>query len=171
MFRRLMGAVLLATGSLVFAAEPVREVKAEDPVAVRNDVAQPGEAIVTLRYFKIRKGSFPEFLQASQEGVWPFFEKIGSRVIGMWQVLHPDGIETAARDNPGYDEVWLMTRYASVEHWRATRDMAKLGGNGPDYQKARAALSLRQSLTLESNVQFLQGSTWQSPPQFLPGVE
>ena len=40
-----------------------------------------------------------------------------------------------------------MTRYASVEHWRATRGMAALGGNGPDYENAVAALRLRRELT------------------------
>ena len=30
---------------------------ADRPHPVRNDVAQPGEEIVTLRYFKIKKGS------------------------------------------------------------------------------------------------------------------
>lgn len=57
---------------------------ADRPHPVRNDVAQSGEEIVTLRYFKIKKGSFDEFLRVSVEGVWPYFEKLGSRVIGMW---------------------------------------------------------------------------------------
>jgi len=39
---------------------------------VRNLAAQPGEEIVTIRSSKIRKGSFPQFLKASQEGIWPF---------------------------------------------------------------------------------------------------
>ena len=41
------------------------------PRPVRNNVAQPGEEVVTLRYFKIKKGSFDQFLKASVEGVWP----------------------------------------------------------------------------------------------------
>jgi|SRR5215471_6157558 len=43
---------------------------ADRPHPVRNDVAQPGEEIVTLRYFKIKKGTFDEFLRVSIEGVW-----------------------------------------------------------------------------------------------------
>ena len=50
---------------------------------MRNDVAQAGEEIITLRYFRIKKGTFDQFLKASVEGVWPYFEKLGSRVIGM----------------------------------------------------------------------------------------
>jgi hypothetical protein len=42
--------------------------------------AQPATKSFTLRYFRIRKGSFDQFLKASVEGVWPYFEKIGSRV-------------------------------------------------------------------------------------------
>ncbi len=136
------------------------------PIAVRNDVAQPGEPIVTKRYWKIRKGSFPQFLRASQEGVWPFFEKIGARVIGMWQVVEIEGKDASA----DFDEVYLMTQYASVDHWRATRDMAELGGNGPDWAAAREALLLRRSLTIETSVEFLRGSTWHNPPYFMPGV-
>ena len=64
----------------------------QPPRPVRNDVAQTGEEIVTLRYFRIKKGTFDQFLKASMEGVWPYFEKLGSRVIGMWQVFAPAGV-------------------------------------------------------------------------------
>lgn len=166
-------ALALALGSQSGqASEVAGEASSDEPVSVRHDVAQPGEPVVTLRYFRIRKGSFAQFLDASQTGVWPFFEKIGARVVGMWQVVHPAGVgETAAGAHDDYDEVWLMTRYASVEHWRATRRMAELGGSGPDYHKALEALRLRRSLTLATDLRFLQGSTWQTPPQYLPAVE
>ncbi|MFP6583606.1 MAG: hypothetical protein VCD00_13770 [Candidatus Hydrogenedentota bacterium] len=138
------------------------------PIPVRNDVAQPSEPIVTKRYWKIEKGNFPEFLKVSQEGVWPFFEKIGSRVIGMWLVVHPE--ETDSEGSPDYDEVYLMTQYASVEHWKATRKMAEMGGNGPDWVKAREAIAFRRSVTIETRLEFLQGSTWNNPPYYLPGL-
>lgn len=147
----------------------LKESAAAEPKPVRNDVAQPGEEVLTLRYFKIKKGTFPEFLKASQEGVWPFFEKIGARVVGMWQVIHPD--LSTDPDTPGYDEVYLLTRYASVEHWAATREPQKLGGNGPDWDACKQALELRRGLTLETTIQFLKGSTWQNPPKFLPGLD
>ena len=95
------------------------------PHPVRNDVAQPEQEIVTLRNFHIKKGTFPEFLKASQEEVWPYFEKIGSRIVGMWQVFDPEGVS-----NKDYDEVYLMTRYASVEHWRATRMRSRSAAMG-----------------------------------------
>ena len=139
------------------------------PKPVRNGAMQPGEEIVTLRYFKIKKGTFLEFLKASQEGVWPYFEKIGSRVVGMWKVIHPP-VEGVA-DSPDYDEVYLMTRYASVAHWEASREPQKHGGNGPDWDACKKALDLRASLTLETRVTFLQGDTRNSPPMFLPGLD
>src|ERR1700752_3979170 len=87
---------------------------------VRNDVAQSGEEIITIRYFRIKKGSFDQFLKASQEDVWPYFDKIGARMIGMWKVFEAEGVEGQARASNDYDEVYLSTRYASLKHWKAT---------------------------------------------------
>ncbi len=134
---------------------------------VRNLAAQPGEEIVTIRYWKIKKGTFPQFLEASQTGVWPFFEKIGARVVGMWQVIPPpDGRQAS----PDYDEVYLTTRYASLEHWAATRDAAAMGGDGPDYAALQKALDVRRSLTIETKVTYLKGATGPLGPVFLPGT-
>jgi hypothetical protein len=135
------------------------------PHPVRNDVALAGEEIVTLRNFHIKKGTFPEFLKASQEEVWPYFEKIGSRIVGMWQVFDPEG-----GPKKDYDEVYLMTRYASVAHWRATRDAVALGGDGPDWAKCRHGLDVRQSLTISTSVIFMQGATQVNKPYFMPGL-
>jgi hypothetical protein len=132
---------------------------------VRNQTARAGEEIVTIRYWKIKKGTFPQFLEASQTGVWPFFEKIGARIVGMWRVIpDPEGAGVAAE----YDEVYLMTRYASLEHWSATRNAAALGGDGPDFRAYQAAIAVRQSLTLETKVTYLQGLTGPLGPVFLP---
>ncbi len=138
---------------------------------VRNLAADPsmigGEGVVTLRYWKIQKGQFPEFLAASQRGVWPYFEKIGARVIGMWQVTPAPGENEASAD---YDEVYLATRYASAEHWAATRDAARMGGNGPDYVALQDALAVRRALTLETRLTFLSGANGPMGPYFLPGT-
>jgi hypothetical protein len=140
------------------------------PHPVRNDVAHPGEEIVTLRYFKIKKGAFDQFLKVSVEGVWPYFEKLGSRVIGMWQVITPDGVDGAPPASKDYDEVYLSTRYAGIEHWKASRDAVLHGGNGPDWLKCKAALDLRQSLTISTHVVFLKGSMAPGGPYFMPGL-
>jgi len=134
---------------------------------VRNLAPQAGEEITTIRYWKIKKGGYPEFLKASQTGIWPFFEKIGSRVVGMWLVIPAPGEKEAS---PDYDEVYLTTRYASLAHWAATRDAAAMGGDGPDYAALQAALAIRQSLTIETKVTFLKGVTGPLPPVFMPGT-
>ncbi len=149
----------------------LNQVKDPDtPRPVRNDVAQPGEGIVTLRYFRIKKGTFEQFLKASVEGVWPYFEKLGARVIGMWQLITPAGVEGAPQASKDYDEVYLATRYAGIEHWKASRDAVQHGGNGPDWIKCKAALELRQSLTIFSHVIFLKGSMAPGGPYFMPGL-
>jgi len=151
----------------------INQVKdADRPHPVRNDVAQPGEEIVTLRYFRIRKGTFDEFLRVSVEGVWPYFEKLGSRVIGMWKVITPAGIDVApSAENKDFDEVYLSTRYASIDHWKASRDAVLHGGNGPDWTKCKAALDRRNALTLSTNVIFLKGSMAPGGPYFMPGLD
>ena len=126
--------------------------------------------MVTLRYFRIRKGTFDQFLKASAEDVWPYYEKIGARVIGMWKVIPPpegDGQPVAARD---YDEVYLSTRYASMAHWAATRDPVRMGGNGPDWERCKRGLDLRQSLTISSTVTFPQGQMGGAKPHYMPGL-
>lgn len=134
---------------------------------VRNLNPQPGEEITTIRYWKIKKGTFPQFLEASQKGIWPFFEKIGARIVGMWQVIPAPGAKEAS---PDYDEVYLTTRYASLDHWAATRDAAALGGDGPDYAALQKALAVRQSLTIETKVTFMKGVVGPLPPVFMPGT-
>lgn len=149
-----------------------RETAERAPVPVRNDVHQPGEEIVTLRLFRIEKGRFPDFYKASAEGVWPYFEKLGARVVGQWVVIHPEtDMGQAGQGTPDYDDVYLMTRYASVEHWRATRDMSAHGGNGPDWEKCREALAFRRSITQETSVQFLKGHLATNGPYFMPGLD
>jgi hypothetical protein len=134
---------------------------------VRNLSPQAGQEITTIRYWKIRKGAFPQFLKASQDGVWPYFEKIGARIVGMWKVIPAPGESEAS---PDYDEVYLTTRYASVEHWAATRDATAMGGDGPDHAALQAALAVRQSLTIETKVTFLEGVVGPLPPVFMPGT-
>ncbi len=164
-------AVALAAGAA--AAQEVAGIPVTDePRNVRHAAAVPGDPIVTLRYFRVRKGATDEFIAVSQAGVWPFFEKIGARVLGMFPVIHPEDVgETATPESPAYDEIWLITRYASVDHWSATRRMAELGGNGADYRAALEALHRRRELTLETNLRFLAGEPWPSPPHFLPALE
>lgn len=140
------------------------------PQPVRNDTAAVYDEIVTLRYSKIKKGTFPTWLKVSQEGVWPYFEKLGARIVGAWLVVPVKEVNGKV-ESAEYDEIYLMTRYANLEHWKATREPISLGGNGPDYEKCVKALKIREDLTIESTVQFLHGSMAPNGPYFLPGLK
>jgi len=172
--RKVIFGWLIVTGALWAQATGrvnVAQLGSALPHPVRNEAARGnGEEIVTLRYFKIKKGTFDQFLKASVEGVWPYFEKIGSRIIGMWQVIPAEGVDGAPKPSPDFDEVYLMTRYASLEHWAATRDAEKMGGNGPDWDKCRQALEVRNGLTISTHVTFLKGRAG-GGPYFMPAVK
>lgn len=170
--------VVLCLTSVATAADKGDEAA---PVAVRNAVAQSGEPVTTMRRWKIKKGGFDEFLAASQQGVWPYFEKIGARVVGMWQVMTVEPADEAggmsnagyvvrAENGKDYDEVILVTRYASLDHWQATRHAASLGGNGPDYEALMQALAVRRSLTIDTELTFLSGFNGPNGPYYLPGT-
>lgn len=150
----------------------VAEADDQQPRPVRNDTARAGDEIITLRYFRIKKGSFDEFLKVSVDGVWPYFEKMGARVIGMWKVITPQGIDgLASSEAKDYDEVYLSTRYVSVDHWKASREPIRHGGNGPDWEKCKQALERRRALTLSTNVIFLKGTMAANGPYFMPGLD
>ncbi len=140
------------------------------PRPVRYDAPIPGAEVITLRYWKIQKGAFETFHEASLNGVWPYFQKIGARVIGQWKVIHPPPPAGNTTENPEFDEVLMMTRYASYQHWQATRDAVALGGDGPDYQAYREALRVRGSMSTETWVKFLQGELYLNPPMYTPAL-
>lgn len=170
---KLLAAVLICVSPTLYSQTRVAVRPPQDqlkPHPVRNNVAQPGEEIVTIRYFRIKKGSFDQFLKASQEDVWPYFDKIGARMIGMWKVIDAESVEGQAKANNDYDEVYLSTRYASLDHWKATRDPTTLGGNGSDWEKCQRGLALRQRLTISTNVIFLKGAMAANQPLFMPGL-
>ncbi|MEO8028708.1 MAG: hypothetical protein ABI823_19665, partial [Bryobacteraceae bacterium] len=98
-------------------------------------------------------------------------EKLGSRVIGMWKVIEPDGVAEVQKTNKDYDEVYLSTRYASVAHWKASREGVQHGGNGTDWDKCQTALRFRNSVTLQTNLIFLKGQMAPNGPYFMPGLK
>jgi hypothetical protein len=141
----------------------------DDVIAVRHDVAQPGQEIVELQYQRIRKGSFERFVQETHDKIWPWQEKLGARPIGQWKVIHPSAPSRTA-ENRAFDEVITLTRFASYPHWKAMRpDQAVLlGGNGPDWHAWRAALAAQSDLTTQTTTEFMEGFMFYSPPTYLP---
>jgi len=158
-----------------------RPSESETEIPVRVDVAQAGVEMVAVRYQRIKKGAFGQFLESTKARIWPWEEKVGARPIGQWKVIFPRATGTSERsrgvtvisaESPDYDEVITMTRYASKAHYDAMASEAAvyLGGNGPDWQARTAALKEQQALTLLTSVELAQGPMYQSPPTFLPGL-
>src|SRR5262245_22310822 len=104
----------LAIGSLVLARPEAAHLQTGPRVQAET------ADIVVLRYFRIKKGSFPEIYRVSAEDISPYYERAGARIMGMWQVAYPALPGQTQRENPDYDEAYLLTRYASIEHWQAT---------------------------------------------------
>ena len=103
---------------------------------------------------------------------------MGARIVGQWKVLYPAvpggaGAQSQTSESPDHDEAYMLVRYASFEHWQATRPpvMDHLGGNGPDYELCRDSLARRRALTIETSVRFLEGEMYQSPPMYLPALD
>ena len=71
------------------------------------------------------------------------------------------------------DDVYRLVRYASFEHWQATRqgpDVA-LGGNGPAWEQGQRALLDRGGLqTGSKGAYFLEGVMAPDGPRFMPGL-
>ncbi len=101
---------------------------AQSPTPVRNDVPRVGQQeVIMMRHAYLEAGSYEAWYEASRSGVWPFFERLGARVLGDFEIIHPDGADAT----PGQDEALRFARYASYEHWQATRGGALAGGVRP----------------------------------------
>lgn len=110
--------------------------------------------IVVERSFTIERGSLREFERLSREGIWPYMEARGCKILGLFTIAH---------GGPS-DEVILLTAYDSFAHWEATRlDLAPPAGSTPEVvelaQTARSALAERHKLTRVSSTRALRSVT------------
>ncbi len=111
-------------------------------------------AIVVQRSFIISRGAFAEFERLSREGVWPYMEARGCKIVGFFTNLH----------GGASNEVILNTAYASMAHWEATRDDAPLPGDATNELRALhgpylEALRARRALTEVSSTRVLRLAT------------
>ena len=67
--------------------------------------------VLVQRSFTIDRGALPEFERLSREGIWPYMESRGCKIVGMFANIH---------GGPS-DEVVLLTAYDSLAHWENTR--------------------------------------------------
>lgn len=141
-----------------------------EPVAVRNERPRAGREVLVLRHQELKKGAHDPYYRASRAGVWPWYEQIGTRVVGQWLVVERDD---RAVEGGASDDAYRLARYASIEHWRATRDPAnvRLGGNGPDREKSLESGRDRVGVqTGSKGAYFLQGENAPTRPLFMPGL-
>ena len=161
---RLALAAAMAAVTAISAAQ-----SGNDARPVRNDVPLQGQEMLVFRHQRLQKGGHEAYFRLSRDGVWPWFEKIGSRIVGQWKVVHPDG----SAEDPEFDHGYRLARYASYDHWKATRKgHLLLGGNGPDYEKSRESLRARNHYSAGSDgAHFLEGVTASTRVYFMPALE
>ena len=111
-------------------------------------------AIVVQRSFIVERGTYAEFERLSREGIWPYMEARGCKILGLFQNVH---------GGPS-DEVILLTAYASLAHWEATRlELPPPPGSTPELialaKQAASAGRERNKLTRVSSTRVLRLAT------------
>ncbi|MGH2607558.1 MAG: NIPSNAP family protein [Tepidiformaceae bacterium] len=109
---------------------------------------------VVERSFTIERGSVREFERLSREGIWPYMEARGCKILGLFTIAH---------GGPS-DEVVLLTAYDSLAHWEATRlDTPPPEGSSEEVRelarKAAEAGRERNKLTRVSSTRVLRSIT------------
>ena len=108
----------------------IDKAKQQIPRPVRNQVAQPGKEVLVLRHQKLKKGEHQTFYEISRAGVWPWFEKIGARMVGQWRVIYPPPPACDRKERPDFDEILMMTR-SPFQPFQNTPEIADAArGNG-----------------------------------------
>ena len=168
--------VAAAVGLVVLALGPT--VAAQAPTPVRNDVPRVGQQeVVMMRHAYLEAGGYEAWLDASRSGVWPWFERLGARILGDFEIIYPMGADAT----PGRDEALRFARYASFEHWQATRGGAaagdtggavRLGGDGGLRDASGEGLAARRRYQRGSRGGvFLQGYLAETRPIYMPGLD
>jgi hypothetical protein len=111
-------------------------------------------AVVVQRSFTIERGSHAEFERLSREGVWPYMEARGCKIVGLFANMH---------GGPSNEAV-LLTAYDSLAHWEATRDQSPLPADASPalrelHAAYRTALAARNKLTIVTSTRVLRPMT------------
>ena len=119
------------------------------------DAPETAPSLYTLRTFRVRPRDDAEFARITEEVIWPWFETMGSRHLGLWRAV--------IAEDP---QLYMLSRYDDLAHWQATR------GAGPEpddssvrhqWQAAREALARRAELTQHSGVRVLRSISARRP--------
>lgn len=151
---------------------------AQEIVPVRNEVARVGQQeVIMMRHAFIEEGEYTFWERESRQKVWPWFQRLGARMIGDFKVIYPEMRD----ESPGQDEALRFARYASYEHWQATRRASAenptggsivLAGKGSLSAESDIGLSNRRTVLQGSKeAVFLQGHMAQTRPLYMPGTK
>jgi len=162
--------------ALLLLLSSVNTVNAQ-AVPVRNDVPRVGQQeVIMMRHAYLEEGQYDYWKQESVNGVWPWFGRLGARMIGDFEVIYP----LSDDETPGQDEALRFARYASYEHWQATRRITAnnptggaivLAGGGGLSDGSGAGLRNRGTVAQGSKeAVFLQGYMAETRPIFMPGT-
>jgi hypothetical protein len=110
------------------------------------DATPPRErGVYAHRWFWVQPQDWPEFQRLSEDGIWPYFESDGCRIVGLWRSMEPGQPARAL----------LLTYYPTVAHWERTRLQSPEAPPGADeklYRRAQDAGRARNALTERSIV-------------------
>tara|TARA_Y100000994_G_scaffold91979_1_gene75933 strand:- start:2838 stop:3479 length:642 start_codon:yes stop_codon:yes gene_type:complete len=101
-----------------------------------------------LRKFYISSSNVKEFVECSEDGIWPRMEKMGASIIGMWTTL--------SSTTP--TEITLLTGYNSPTHWEQTRFDSIKSNESQDqiWDREEALRNRRNDITLNTYVDFME---------------
>mgnify|MGYP001246263021 FL=1 len=101
-----------------------------------------------LRKFYISSSNVKEFVECSEDGIWPRMEKMGASIIGMWTTL--------SSTTP--TEITLLTGYNSPTHWEQTRFDSIKSKESQDqiWDREEALRNRRNDITLNTYVDFME---------------
>ncbi len=101
-----------------------------------------------LRKFYISSSNVKEFVECSEDGIWPRMEKMGASIIGMWTTL--------SSTTP--TEITLLTGYNSPTHWEQTRFDSIKSNELQDqiWDREEALRNRRNDITLNTYVDFME---------------
>lgn len=168
--------LLLIAVNLTLAIASI-SASAQQTLAVRNDVPRLGQQeVIMMRHAYLEKGQYDYWYEQSSTKVWPWFERLGARIIGDFQITYP----FTDNPNPEQDEALRFARYASYEHWQATRTTTSIGDTGgSDVLAGRGGLSELATTGIQNRRQvsqgskeaiFLQGYMAETRPIYMPGT-
>jgi hypothetical protein len=110
--------------------------------------------ILTMRTWQVAREHYTEFARLSEDEFWPEFERLDGRPLALW--VARVGMQ---------ERVVLMTSYASLEHWLATRSW------GPAAAKLKALTDRREKLHGDTDLVALLPLSRRQPAANAPEAE